>query len=43
MKRDPLEEIRRHLDKTDDPILVILRAHLLRDLRVPDTFGEITD
>lgn len=41
MKRDPLEEILRHLDKTDDPILVILRAHLLIEERLRDMLTRI--
>lgn len=40
-KRNPLEEIRRHLDKTDDPILVILRAHLLIEERLRDILARI--
>ena len=34
MGRDPVREITQHLDKTDDPILVILRGHLLVEERV---------
>ena len=41
MKRGPLEDIRRHLDKTDDPILVILRAHLLIEERLRDILARI--
>jgi hypothetical protein len=41
MKRDPLKEIRQHLDKTDDPILVILRAHLLIEERLRDILARI--
>lgn len=31
---DPLKELTQHLDKTDDPILVILRGHLLVEERL---------
>ena len=41
MKRDPLEEIGHHLYKTDDPILVILRAHLLIEERLRDILARI--
>ncbi|MFQ5658705.1 MAG: hypothetical protein ACE5G5_14275 [Candidatus Methylomirabilales bacterium] len=41
MKGNPLEEIRRHLDKTDDPILVILRAHLLIEERLRDILARV--
>jgi len=38
---DPLEEIGRHLDKTDDPTLLILRAHLLVEERLRDVLARI--
>src|SRR2546425_6639383 len=38
---DPLEQIGRHLDKTDDPTLLILRAHLLVEERLRDVLGRI--
>ncbi len=41
MKGSSLEEIRRHLEKTDDPILVILRAHLLIEERLRDMLARI--
>lgn len=39
---DPLEAIRRHLDKTDDPTLLILRAHLLVEERLRDILARIS-
>ncbi len=33
-KYDPVKEITQHLDKSDDPILLILRAHLLIEERL---------
>ena len=42
MKRDPLEEIGHHLYKTDDPILVILRALLLIEERLRDMLARIS-
>ena len=41
-RTDPLEQIRHHLDKTDDPILVILRAHLLVEERLRDIVARIS-
>lgn len=38
---DPLEQIGRHLDKTDDPTLLILRAHLLIEERLRDVLARI--
>lgn len=37
---DPLEEIQRHLDKSDDQILVILRCHLLVEERLRDIVAQ---
>ena len=42
MNRDPLEQINQHLDKTDDPILVILRAHLLIEERLRDILVQVS-
>jgi hypothetical protein len=39
---DPLEAIRRHLDKTDDPTLLILRTHLLVEERLRDILARIS-
>ncbi len=41
MSRDPVERTSQHLDKTDDPILVILRAHLLVEERLRDMLTQI--
>lgn len=38
---DPLEEINRQLDKTDDHILLILRAHLLIEERLRDILVRV--
>jgi len=38
---DPLDTIKHHLDKTDDPTLLILRAHLLVEERLRDVLGRI--
>ena len=42
MSGDPIEQINEHLDKTDDPILVILRAHLLVEERLRDILAQIS-
>jgi hypothetical protein len=42
MSRDPVEQINQHIDKTDDPILVILRAHLLVEERLRDILAQIS-
>jgi hypothetical protein len=34
VSRDPVNEITQHLDKTDDPNLLILRSHLLVEERL---------
>jgi hypothetical protein len=41
MNVDPREEIGRHLSKTDDPTLLILRAHLLVEERLRDVLARI--
>lgn len=41
MSRSPIEGIAQHLDKTDDPVLIILRAHLLVEERLRDILAEI--
>jgi hypothetical protein len=41
MSKDPLEQITQHLDKTDDQILLILRAHLLVEERLRDILAQI--
>ncbi len=38
---DPLDQIKRHLDTTDDPTLLILRAHLLVEERLRDVLARI--
>ena len=38
---DPLAQIKRHLDTTDDPTLLILRAHLLVEERLRDVLARI--
>ena len=38
---DPLDAIKRHLDRTDDPTLLILRAHLLLEERLRDVVARI--
>lgn len=38
---DPLDTIKEHLDKTDDPTLLILRAHLLVEERLSDVLARI--
>jgi len=38
---DPVEEITRHLDKTDDGTLLILRTHLLVEERLRDVLARI--
>ncbi len=38
---DPVEEITRHLDKTDDETLLILRTHLLVEERLRDVLARI--
>jgi hypothetical protein len=42
MSSNPLQEITQHLDKTDDPILVILRAHLLIEERLRDILARVS-
>ena len=42
MGRDPVKEITQHLDKTDDPILVILRGHLLVEERLRDILARLS-
>ena len=42
MSSNPLQEITQHLDETDDPILVILRAHLLVEERLRDILAQIS-
>lgn len=41
MNVDPLEEINRQLDKTDDHVLLILRAHLLIEERLRDILVRV--
>lgn len=41
MNMDPLEDINQHLEKTDDPTLLILRAHLLVEGRLRDVLARI--
>lgn len=38
---DPLDSIKQHLDRTDDPTLLILRAHLLLEERFRDSLARI--
>jgi len=38
---DPLDAIKRHLDRTDDPTLLILRAHLLIEERLREVLARI--
>jgi len=38
---EPLESIKLHLDRTDDPTLLILRAHLLLEERLRDFLARI--
>ena len=38
---DPIDAITRHLDKTDDPTLLILRTHLLVEERLRDVVARI--
>lgn len=38
---DPLDTMRQHLDRTDDSILLILRAHLLVEERLRDVLARI--
>lgn len=42
MSKDPVKQISEHLDKTDDPILVILRAHLLVEERLRDILARLS-
>ncbi len=42
MIKNPVKQISQHLDKTDDPILVILRAHLLVEERLRDILAQIS-
>ncbi len=42
MSKDPVKQISEHLDKTDDQILVILRAHLLVEERLRDILARIS-
>ena len=42
MSIDPVEKIEQHLDKTDDPILIILRAHLLIEERLRDILAQVS-
>ena len=42
MSKNPLEQFTQHLAKTDDPILVILRAHLLVEERLRDILAQIS-
>jgi hypothetical protein len=37
---DPLEAITRHLNKTDDPTLLVLRTHLMVEERLRDMIGR---
>ena len=41
MNVDPLEEINRQLDKTDDHVLLILRTHLLIEERLRDILAQV--
>jgi len=41
MSIDPVEKIEQHLDKIDDPILIILRAHLLIEERLRDILAQV--
>ena len=38
---DPLDQIKHHLDRTDDPTLLILRAHLLVEERLREVLARI--
>src|SRR2546422_9752448 len=38
---DPADQIGRQLDQTDDPTLLILRAHLLIEERLRDVLGRV--
>src|SRR5712691_6947445 len=40
-KLDPLDSLHRHLDQTDDPTLLILRAHLLVEERLRDVLARV--
>lgn len=42
MSKDPVEDIKKHLDKAADPILVILRSHLLVEERLRDILAQIS-
>lgn len=42
MSKDPVKQISEHLDKTDDQILVILRAHLLVEERLRDILARLS-
>jgi hypothetical protein len=42
MSGDSLEQIKQHLAKTDDPILIILRSHLLIEERLHDILAQIS-
>jgi hypothetical protein len=38
---DPLDAIKRHLDRTDDPTLLILKTHLLIEERLREVLARI--
>jgi hypothetical protein len=38
---NPLDQIKRHLEKTDDPTLLILRTHLLIEERLRDVIARV--
>ena len=42
MSKDPVKQISEHLDKTDDPIFVILRVHLLVEERLRDILARLS-
>jgi hypothetical protein len=41
MSKSPAEEISKHLDKTDDQVLLILYAHLLIEERLRDIVAQV--
>lgn len=42
MSTNLVERISQHLDKTDDPVLIILRAHLLVEERLRDILARVS-
>jgi hypothetical protein len=41
LSKSPVEEISKHLDKTDDQVLLILYAHLLIEERLRDIVAQV--